>query len=85
MPKIPSPDGQAADDAKALARIEWLIDLRDALWEARPPPTQSVLPTRVEEMEARAWHAVLDAARDLIASVDAHPGRTLPPTERVLH
>ena len=86
MPKIPPPDSQAADDAKALARIERLIDLRDALWEALPPPPlRSALPSRVEAMEARAWQAVLDAARDLIEFGETYRGSALPAADRVLH
>jgi hypothetical protein len=50
-----------------------------------PPPLWSALPTKVETLEARAWNAVIDAARDLIECGEAYRGCSTHVIDRVLH
>jgi hypothetical protein len=77
---------QNPDTDAVIQRIESLIDLRDALCTARPPPEpRRLVPSRAEAMEAQAWLAVVDAAKDLVAFADRHCVGLAPPLDRVLH
>lgn len=76
-------DPEPCTDTEIVQRIESLIDLRDAIGAACPPQEpRRLVPTRAEAMEVQAWHAVIDAARDLVAFADGLCIGPAPPIDR---
>ncbi|TDH58805.1 hypothetical protein E2C06_30520 [Dankookia rubra] len=80
------PESFSLADLEGMTRIERLIDLRDELWAVRAPPApHRLIPNKVEEMQAQAWRAVIDAARDLVEWADGACLGGDPPLDRVVH